>query len=60
VNESDPSWTEQMSKSILIKPSKSMIQLAKILEVVFNEYHTKNTLRKTPGMHIQGCRVCDD
>ncbi|XP_022171457.1 uncharacterized protein LOC111034499 [Myzus persicae] len=47
---SDSSWTEQMSKGNLIKPSKSMIQVAKVLEVVFNEYHTKNTLRKTPGV----------
>ena len=43
---SDFSCTEQMSKGNLIKPSKSMIQVAKVLEVVFNEYHTKNTLRK--------------
>jgi len=51
-NESDSSWNEQMSKGNLIKPSKSMIQVAKVLEVVFNEYHTKNISRKNPGMHI--------
>lgn len=49
---SDSYWTEQMSKGNLIKPSKSMILVAKVLEVVFNEYHTKNTLKKTAGMHI--------
>lgn len=39
-------WTEQMSKGNLIKPSNDMMNTAKILEVVFNEYHSKNNLKK--------------
>jgi len=38
-----------MSKGNLIKSSKSIIQVAKVLDIVFNEYLTKNTLRKIPG-----------
>jgi len=48
----DSSWAEQMSKCNLIKPLKNMMETAKVLEVVFNEYHTKNTLSKTSGMHL--------
>lgn len=40
------SWTEQMSKWNLIKPSNDMMNAAKILKVVFNEYHSKNNIKK--------------
>jgi len=44
------SWTEYINKGYLIKPSAKLIEAATILETVFNDFHTCNSLSKSPGI----------
>ena len=44
----DLNWTETISRGNLIIPSDDLMVTAKVVEFVFNEYHTNNGLSKEP------------
>lgn len=43
------SWTEQMAKVNLIKPSSDMMNISIILETIFNQFHGNKGLNKSTG-----------
>lgn len=46
------SWIECISKGNLIHPSNALIEIANILENIFNKYHGQTSLNKLPGKYI--------